>query len=103
MISLDFQAYHMIQNRQYLIIFSKKRAVHAFNTRKTFDFSAAFCYNKDALLKIAIIYKNYDKNVTVDIFKKLSEIDSNRCKLLDITDLSINEVQDEVLNLLTNF
>lgn len=27
--------------------------------------------DKDALLKIAIIYKNYDKNVTVDIFNKL--------------------------------
>lgn len=36
-------------------------------------------------------------------FKKLSEIESNRCKLIDITSLSIQEVQDKVLNLLTNF
>ena len=29
--------------------------------------------NKDALIKIAVIYKNYDKNVTVEIFNKLLE------------------------------
>ena len=39
--------------------------------------------NKDALLKIGIIYKNYDKNVTVDIFKKLTEIYKDDVSLLE--------------------
>ena len=39
--------------------------------------------NKDALLKIATIYKNYDKNVTVDIFNKLLEIYPDDISLIE--------------------
>ena len=57
--------------------------------------------NKDALLKIAIIYKNYDKNVTVDIFNKLLIAYSDDISLIEYLYTIYSEMllHNEALNL----